>query len=320
MKPRRLFPLVLLVGLVAGAMLPAAFAQPAPCTLPPRLIVGESGRVLSDVTLNVRDAAGRNGTLTGQLPPMTPFTITGQPVCVDGLHWYAITAHLPTELIGWVAEGAVPTDPTTAETGYWTEPRGTRSVTVGAFDQPRGWVTTADGSTEAEGCAVPPDDYTRQTVRGGILNGRTLAMLDQAQLLYAVRGGRVRFRDSVTQGSYTGGTLAASFGTHDAGGAVDIRITRLADGRVNYPDIGRMIEALRAAGFAAWLRETDQLYAGSPIHIHAIAVGDAELSPAAYAQVYGERGYLAGWDALPPDWGGPSRDQHGGPVLCAWMN
>lgn len=313
MPTRLLLLTALLLALLTTAVLSAQPAAPDCAALSPRLIAGESGRVLADITLNVRDAASRSGTLVAQLRPMEAFTVTGDPLCADGYRWWPVTGHGLQPADGWIAEG----DSAAGE--YWTEPRGQRFQTIGAFDQPRWWVTTADGITEAEGCLAPPDDYTRQTVRGGILNTRTLAMLDQAQRLYAARGGTPQFRQSITQGSYTGGALAASFGTHDGGGAVDIRITRLADGRVNYADIGRMIEALRAAGFAAWLRETGQLYANSPIHIHAIAVGDADLSPVAWGQVYSETGYLAGWDGLPPDWGGPSPDQHGGPVTCGWM-
>lgn len=313
MPIRRLLLLVFAFILLTTAALLAQPAGPDCAALPPRLTAGESGRTLIDVTLNVRAAPSRGGMLMAQLRPMETFTVTGDPVCSDGYRWWPVTTHGHQPADGWIAEGD------SASGVYWTEPRGRRFQTVGAFDQPRWWVTTADGITEAEGCLPPPDDYARQTVRGGILNGRTLAMLDQAQRLYTARGGTVQFRQSITQGSYTGGALAASFGTHDGGGAVDLRITRLADGRVHYADVGRMIEALRAAGFAAWLRETDQLYAGSPIHIHAIAIGDAELSPAAREQVYGERGYLAGWDGLPPEWGGPAPDPHGGPVTCGWM-
>jgi hypothetical protein len=80
-----------------------------------------------------------------------------------------------------------------------------------------------------------------------------------------------------------------------------------------------MIRALRVAGFAAWLRDTDELYAGSVIHIHAIAIGDAELSEAARAQIDGTFGYLRGYNGLPQVNGVPIPDRHGGPVICAWM-
>jgi hypothetical protein len=67
------------------------------------------------------------------------------------------------------------------------------------------------------------------------------------------------------------------------------------------------------------LRAEDQLYDGSVIHIHAVAVGDAELSQAARAQIDGPYGYLRGYNGLPPGWGGPGLDEHGDPVICRWM-
>ena len=70
----------------------------------------------------------------------------------------------------------------------------------------------------------------------------------------------------------------------------------------------------------AMLQHADSLYPGSPSHIHAVAVGDAELSHAAYLQIHGSYGYLAGMDGLPPEEGSdPAIDPHGGPVICNWM-
>ena len=70
--------------------------------------------------------------------------------------------------------------------------------------------------------------------------------------------------------------------THDGGGAVDLSVRDLNDWyNIIYDEFEVIILALRQAGFAAWVRETDELYAGSPIHIHAIAIGDKDLSEAA---------------------------------------
>jgi len=172
---------------------------------------------------------------------------------------------------------------------------------------------------EAAGCWEPPDDYSRLWVNGALLNARTLAMLDHAQALYAAGGGTVDFRLALTQGSYNAGSVAASFGTHDGGGALDLSVRSRADWSVLEAEIAPMIAALRAAGFAAWLRTADELHPGSPIHIHAIAIGDAELSEAARAQLDGTFGYLRGYNGLPQAGGVPLADGHGGPVLCAWM-
>ncbi len=172
---------------------------------------------------------------------------------------------------------------------------------------------------EPQGCLQPPDDYTQIAINGVILNARTLAMLDQAQVIYSAGGGLLYFRQGLTQGSYTGGVLAASFGTHDGGGAVDLSVRDPGTWDVMTAEIEPMVHALRLAGFAAWLRDTGDLYPDSPIHIHAIAMGDAELSEAARAQIDGTFGYLRGFDGLPRANGIPQADRHGGPLLCQWM-
>jgi len=179
--------------------------------------------------------------------------------------------------------------------------------------------TTPTPFIEPTDCWQPPEDYTRVWVNGAELNTRTLAMLDHAQAVYRASGGTSDFRWAITQGSYTGGALAASFGTHDAGGAVDLSVRSQADWSVLTNEIEIMIYALRVSGFAAWLRDTGDLYPDSPIHIHAVAIGDAELSRAAREQIDGTFGYLRGFDGIPRLDGIPYPDRHGGPVLCQWM-
>jgi hypothetical protein len=89
---------------------------------------------------------------------------------------------------------------------------------------------------------------------------------------------------------------------------------------VLYTEIAPLLRALRTAGFAAWLRDWDELGPGSGIHIHAIAIGDAELSDAAREQINGQAGYLRGYNGLPvADGENPQPDRYGGPVLCKWM-
>jgi hypothetical protein len=165
-----------------------------------------------------------------------------------------------------------------------------------------------------EGCERPPDDYTRVTLHDGIvLNQRTVWMLEHAQVLY---GGTHDFLLAITQGSYNPG-VSASFGTHDGGGAVDLSMRDLNDfNHVLYDEANQMISGLRRAGFAAWVRDAGILYDGSPLHIHAIAVGDAELSPAAQSQLTGPEGYFRGMNGLPDN---TQPDTYGGPILCPWM-
>jgi SLT domain-containing protein len=74
----------------------------------------------------------------------------------------------------------------------------------------------------------------------------------------------------VTQGEYSTG-VAASAGTHDGGGVVDIGSTSAG-----------VVAALRAAGFAAWARGPAE---GMVPHIHAVLMNHPDLSAAARAQV-----------------------------------
>jgi hypothetical protein len=164
-------------------------------------------------------------------------------------------------------------------------------------------------------CTRPPDDTTRVQVEGHMVNARTLWMLKLAQHLYDGPGCIL----CVVQGSYTPG-LKESFGTHDGGGAVDISIRNPANlDQVLWDEAPKMAVAMRQAGFAAWYRPAGMLGPDSSAHIHAIAVGDPELSEAARRQLDGPEGYLRGLDGVPPEYKGPHPDPHGGPVICPWM-
>jgi hypothetical protein len=175
---------------------------------------------------------------------------------------------------------------------------------------------TSTFKLEPAGCLKPPDDYTRIEVNGWIINQRTLSMLIHAQELY---GGELEITGSaITQGSYQD-SVAASFGTHAGGGAVDISVLRKNTYTVMWDDINPLLRALRLAGFAAWLRDYGELYTDSPIHIHAIAIGDRELSPAAEDQLTGPAGYFRGFSGLPTTDTTPAPDRFGVPILCQWM-
>lgn len=175
---------------------------------------------------------------------------------------------------------------------------------------------TITPTPQPKGCFTPPDNMTRVEVNGWTLTQRTLAMLQHAQAIY---GGELTITgDRITQGSYTP-YEPASFGTHDGGGAVDLSVMRRGTWTILRDDIEPLIHALRVSGFAAWLRELEELYPGSPIHIHAVAIGDPDLSPAAQEQLTGKFGYFRGYTGVPIDSGIPAPDRHGGPVLCQWM-
>ena len=177
--------------------------------------------------------------------------------------------------------------------------------------------STQTPTPEPTGCLKPPEDYTRLEVNGWTINRRTFAMLAHAQDLY---GGELELtRHAITQGSYHDNG-SYSFGTHLGGGAVDLSVMRRGTYTVLWDDVVPLIHALRVAGFAAWLREYGEVYKDSPIHIHAIAIGDRELSLEAQAQLTGPAGYFRGYSGLPVAPGGtPTPDRYGGPVLCQWM-
>lgn len=179
-------------------------------------------------------------------------------------------------------------------------------------------VTITPASTaflEPAGCMRPPDDYTRVQIGAATMNARTLWMLQRAEQLY---GGTIPIASTgITQGSYNPGGVDASFGTHDGGGAVDITVRNIPiDWSINYDDIPEMIDALRLAGFAAWFRDAREDLVP---HIHAIAIGDQDLSYAAQLQLTGRYGYFRGYDGFPRDDGIPLTARYGDMVVCQWM-
>lgn len=175
---------------------------------------------------------------------------------------------------------------------------------------------TITPTSEPYGCKEPSNNYERITINGHQLNKRTYEMLEYAESLY---GGEIDITGSaITQGSYTS-AVEASFGTHAGGGAVDLSVMAPGTYTILEEDIEPLIRALRLAGFAAWYRDFDDLYPGSPVHIHAIAIGDLELSLAAREQLAGPHGYFWGYDGLPTHGETVTRDPHGGPIVCNWM-
>lgn len=112
-------------------------------------------------------------------------------------------------------------------------------------------------------------------------DGKTVDWLTKVALLAAEA--LLGYDLTITQGSYNGGKVAASGGTHDGGGVIDLAGF----------DADRKVKVLRRLGFAAWHRTPDQ--GPWPEHVHAVQVGHARLSAAAKRQV---AAYLAGRDGL----------------------
>jgi len=213
------------------------------------------------------------------------------------------SAHIPNTLTP-----SFTPDPTQSNT-LTSTPSATASLTPS-------FKATITLTPQPQGCFQPPDDYERVEVNGWVINQRTYAMLQHAQALY---GGELEITGyHITQGSYHDNG-AASFGTHLGGGAVDLSVMRKGTYTVLWDDVEPLIRALRASGFAAWLRAYGELSPDSPIHIHAIAIGDQELSAAAELQLTGPAGYFRGYTGVPIADGTPAPDRHGGPILCQWM-
>ncbi len=176
--------------------------------------------------------------------------------------------------------------------------------------------TPAQDFYEPAGCWQPPDDYTRLIINDQSLNTRTYNMLQQAALLY---DGEIDVAgEAIIRGSYRNDTLE-SIDPHLGGGVVDISVTRPKTDKVLYSEVEPLIRALRTVGFAAWLRDSDESGSGSGVYIHAIAIGDIDLSPADQEQLTGSGGYLRGNASQLIISGNSGHDQHGGPVICRWM-
>ena len=86
------------------------------------------------------------------------------------------------------------------------------------------------------------------------------------------------FTFNPSQGSHNAGGVAASGGTHDGGGAVDISTRGLTAVQKR-----KLLKALKRAGWGAWLRTTDQGPWGE--HIHAVQFANRKVSSGARAQL-----------------------------------
>lgn len=139
----------------------------------------------------------------------------------------------------------------------------------------------------------------RITVDGKTVNKKTRDALAWAGRKFHRRYPKAPWQ--VAQGSYNT-TVAASAGTHDGGGVIDLRTTgagMTADQR-DYA-----LHCLKAAGFAAWIRDERD---GMPPHIHAcLLASPGKFHP---TMAYGARAqcisYLQGRNGLRSN--GPDRN------------
>lgn len=115
----------------------------------------------------------------------------------------------------------------------------------------------------------PPQNMTHVVYDGKTVNVRTRTMLQRAEVIQDRKY-------YLVQGSYNKG-VAASAGTHDGGGCVDISVSGMSNATMQ-----ATCQALRKAGFAAWHRTPSQ---GFSHHIHACAIGDVQMASIAREQV-----------------------------------
>ncbi len=79
--------------------------------LPPRLVVGGSGRVTPGLPNNLRQGPGSSTAYVGEIPPGGQFTVLEGPTCGSGMSWWKVNYN---GTIGWTPEGIYPE--------YWVEP------------------------------------------------------------------------------------------------------------------------------------------------------------------------------------------------------
>lgn len=109
-----------------------------------------------------------------------------------------------------------------------------------------------------------------------VFEGKRLDASTRDRLLWARKASGLAL--VVTQGGYNAGGVAASAGTHDGGGVLDIRTRGLS-----LEDKKRAVLVLRQAGFVAWLRTVAQGFEVE--HIHAVELSSTTVSPAAQRQI-----------------------------------
>lgn len=128
---------------------------------------------------------------------------------------------------------------------------------------------------------------SRVVWRGVTLDADTAEMIAEAERLAG-------FKFELTQGCYSGGSVAASAGTHNGGGAYDVRARDLTARQIE-----AAVAALRDVGGPAWHRLPSE--GDWPEHIHGLRADCPDLAPAAVRQVLAYRAGRSGLASNGPD-------------------
>lgn len=169
------------------------------------------------------------------------------------------------------------------------------------------------GYDDPAGCAQPQGGYDLITLEPWVVSERTYSMLIRAEEIFSDEVDLTG--EALILGSYDGRSELQET-VFSGGGAIGLSVLNPETASTFDIDVGLLIDSLRKAGFAAWLRGVDELFAGSPIMIEAIAIGDRDLNLVADAKLFSEHGYFAGNNGMS---GTTSPDGYGGPVVCRWM-
>jgi hypothetical protein len=93
--------------------IPTTTALICASALPPRLVIGKSGRVTPGIPNNLRQGPGSSTSYVGEIPPGGVFTVLDGPRCASGMAWWQVSYN---GLTGWTPEGQ--------GSEYWVEPTG----------------------------------------------------------------------------------------------------------------------------------------------------------------------------------------------------
>ena len=193
----------------------------------------------------------------------------------------SFTPRLPTGAASW-ADTAWGRPPEFWQTSFHWKIPGYPDHDADLFAGPLDYLTTLNQG----GSMRTP--YGRTTFRAVTLNWRTAEMLVVAEkkISTAPLG--------LSQGSWS--AAATSGGTHLGGGALDVRA-----GDRTRTQLDEIQLELRRIGFAAWVRDPSQ--GDWPYHVHAIAIGDRDMSDAAAQQVIAYKNGRDGLKGNGPDYG-----------------